>query len=83
MDSTLMVRTTWNYLKSHLKLQTGIELVHDRENPFIVFQFKDEAHFYPEGWSIPMEYEISFAIAYAVAGSVIGAGVGALVFGLP
>ncbi len=58
LDSTSIDRTSWNYLKSHLKLQTGIELVHDGKNPFIVFQFKNEAHLKPEGWPISMEYEI-------------------------
>ena len=36
LDSTWMNLRNWNYLKTHLKLQTGIDLIHEKENPFIL-----------------------------------------------
>lgn len=62
LDSTSIDRASWNYLKLHLKLQTGIDLVHDRENPFITVKFMYEAESLTHDRPIALstEYAISF-----------------------
>ncbi len=62
LDSNSIHSATWNYLKSNLKLQTGIDLVHNAENPFIELQFKYEFQSLNQNQPIPIsnEYGISF-----------------------
>jgi hexosaminidase len=51
LSSNQMSTSNWDYLKSHLKLQTGIDLVDEARNPFIVFKLSDHG-----GYN---EYDIS------------------------
>ncbi|MDG1333774.1 MAG: family 20 glycosylhydrolase [Crocinitomicaceae bacterium] len=60
LDSNSMSFSTWEYLKSNLKQQTGIELVHDAENPYV--QFGESPRLQVQGGPIPIShhYQISF-----------------------
>jgi len=51
LNANQMSATNWNYLKSNLKMQTGIELIHDEKAPFILLKLSDHGEY--------NEYEIS------------------------
>lgn len=59
LDSAGLGPVCWNYLKSNLKSQTGIDLVYDYENPMILFYYDFDLEILRRGGSIPHEYEIS------------------------
>lgn len=60
LNSNQMSASNWDYLKSHLKLQTGIDLTNDSKEPFILLKLSDHGSYNEYGISLNSESRVVY-----------------------
>ncbi|MFK7787302.1 MAG: beta-N-acetylhexosaminidase [Crocinitomicaceae bacterium] len=60
LSQNQMSASNWNYLKSHLKRQTGIDLINDSKEPFILFKLSDHGAYNEYDISLNLESRVMY-----------------------